>query len=219
VTEKSKPWLPDEAPTEGGKRHAPATIRNREAIADVLATVLPASGLVLEIASGSGEHAVYFAHRFPHLRWLPTDPDHNAITSIAAWAEEAGLSNLARPLRIDAAEPEIWPLGETDAILCINMVHISPWIATLGLLRGAARLLPDDGPLYLYGPYFQNDVEAAPSNIQFDKSLRTRDPAWGVRCVEDVAAAAACEGLHLQRTVPMPANNLSLIFRRGPHQG
>ncbi len=215
MTEAPRPWLASEAGASAGKRHAPATARNREAIAHILGDVLPSSGLVLEIASGSGEHVVHFAQHFPARRWQPSDPDPAALASIAAWAQDTGLDNLAPAIRIDAADPDGWPLTQADAILCINMVHISPWEATLGLLRGAAALLPAGGPLYLYGPYLQDGIETAPSNLAFDRSLRARDPAWGLRRVHDVEAAARAHGLDLETIVPMPANNLSLIFRRG----
>lgn len=211
-----RPWLAREAGVTEGRRHAPATARNRDAIAAVLADVLPASGTVLEIASGSGEHALHFAATFPALNWQPSDPDPAALASIVAWMQEEPRANLRPPLMIDAAHPNDWPIAHADAILCINMVHISPWDATLGLLRGAARLLPEGGLLYLYGPYLREGVETAPSNLAFDQSLRARNPGWGLRAVETVADTAAVEGLALERIVEMPANNLSLIFRRGP---
>jgi hypothetical protein len=214
-----RPWLPGEAGGKAAKRHAPATMRNRDAIVNVLGAVLPADGLVLEVASGSGEHVVHFARAFPALRWLPSDPDPAALRSITAWTDEAALDNLAPPMRIDASDPEIWPIGEVDAMLCINMVHISPWAATLGLLHGAARVLPENGLLYLYGPYFREGIETAPSNVAFDESLRARDPAWGLRWVHEVEDSARSDGLALDRVVEMPANNLSLIFRRGPLPG
>jgi hypothetical protein len=214
-----RPWLAREAEGTDGRRHAPATARNRDAIAAVLADVLPSSGAVLEIASGSGEHALHFAAAFPGLDWQPSDPDPAALTSIAAWMQEEPRDNLKPPLMIDASRPEGWPIAQADAVLCINMVHISPWDATLGLLRGAARLLPESGPLCLYGPYLREGIETAPSNLAFDQSLRARNPAWGLRAVEAVAAAASLEGLALKRIVEMPANNLSLIFRRGPRPG
>ncbi|MBT2188030.1 DUF938 domain-containing protein [Sphingobium nicotianae] len=219
MTDAPRPWLTSEAGASGGKRHAPATARNREAIAQLLGEELPSVGLVLEIASGSGEHAVFFAQAFPALRWQPSDPDPAALSSIASWIDEAALPNIAPPLQIDAADPRSWPLSKADAILCINMVHISPWKATLGLFAGAAALLPAGRLLYLYGPYFQDDVETAPSNIAFDESLRSRNAAWGLRWVHDVTAVARAEGLNLARIVPMPANNLSLIFRRDPPRG
>ena len=217
MIDKPEPWLAGDASGKGsGKRHAPATARNRDAILTVLQAELPPSGLVLEIASGSGEHAVHFARALPELRWLPSDPDPAALQSITAWADEAGVGNLAPPLRIDAADPEAWPISEADAVLCINMLHISPWAATLGLLRGAARLLSPGAPLCLYGPFFQEGILAAPSNTAFDESLRALDPNWGVRWVHDVEMAARSEGFSLGRIVTMPANNLSLIFRRDP---
>ncbi|MDT8759646.1 class I SAM-dependent methyltransferase [Sphingomonas psychrotolerans] len=194
------------------RRHAPATARNREPIAEVLAAELPAEGLVLEIASGSGEHCAAFARRFAALQWQPSDPEDAARASIADWCE--GLPNVLPPLAVDAAA-EAWPIPVTDAVLCINMVHISPWEATLGLMAGAGRLLAPGAPLILYGPYRQRDVPTAESNEAFDLSLKARDPRWGLRHVEDVSAAAAACGLVLQRIVNMPANNLSLVFRRG----
>lgn len=195
------------------KRHAPATERNREAIAAVLRQALPPSGLVLEVASGTGEHAAYFAGLFPNLSWQPSDPDPDALLSIEAWRAECGADNLLPALKLDAAS-EIWPLDRADAILCVNMVHISPWAATLGLMRGAARRLAADAPLILYGPYRRDRVATAPSNEAFDLSLRSRNPDWGLRTVEDVAAEAEANGLRFERLFEMPANNLSLIFRR-----
>jgi len=217
VTDTPKPWLADEAPNEADKRHAPATLRNRDAIADVLRGALPRRGTVLEVASGSGEHAVHFARAFPALDWQPSDPDPAALRSIAAYADDADLMNVAPPVMIDAGADD-WPLDGADAVLCINMVHISPWAATLGLLRGAAKLLPPDGLLYLYGPYIQQGVETAASNLAFDQSLKSRNPLWGLRDVADVEAAAAERGFRLEAIVPMPANNLSLIFRSGPRR-
>jgi SAM-dependent methyltransferase len=219
MDDRARPWLAGEAPARDGRRHAPATARNSDAIATLLAALLPPDGLVLEVASGSGEHVVHFARRFPALRFQPSDPDPAALASIAAWTAQAGLANVAPPIRLDAAAPESWPLAAADALLCINMVHISPWEATLGLLAGAARLLPEGGLLYLYGPYVQRGIETAASNLAFDQSLRRRDPAWGLRRVDAVEAAASVVGLGLERVVTMPANNLSLIFRRGPRQG
>jgi hypothetical protein len=195
------------------KRRAPATERNREPIAAVLREVLPGKGILLEIASGSGEHAVYFAGLFPGLLWQPTDPDPAALASIEAWRSDADLVNLLEPLRLDAAAKR-WPLASAEAILCINMVHISPWAATVGLLRGAARALPTGGPLVLYGPYRRAGVPTAPSNEAFDESLRARDSRWGLRDLEAVAAEAAANGLALDRVEPMPANNLTLVFRK-----
>ncbi|MBO9580951.1 MAG: DUF938 domain-containing protein [Sphingobium sp.] len=212
-----KPWLAGQAANEADKRHAPATLRNRDAIVEVLRGVMPKRGTILEVASGSGEHAVHFAQAFPALDWQPSDPDPAALRSIAAYVNDADLTNVAPPLMIDA-RAEDWPLDRADAVLCINMVHISPWEATRGLLRGAAKLLPSDGLLYLYGPYIQQGVETAASNLAFDQSLKSRDPAWGLRDVADVEAAAVEQGFRLEAIVPMPANNLSLIFRRGPRR-
>ena len=206
------PWLPGEAARSENKRHAPATLRNREAIAAILAGELPPSGLVLEVASGSGEHVVYFAGQFPLLDWQPSDPDPAALASIAAWASEAGVTNVRPPLMLDAASTD-WGFPRADAVLCINMAHISPWAATLGLLAGAARLLGPGQPLILYGPFIEDDVPTAPSNMDFDASLRARDPAWGLRNTRAVSAAAAEQGLELTRRAAMPANNLMLVYR------
>ncbi len=207
-----KPWL--SADRGGGeKRHAPATLRNREAIAAVLADWLPATGTVLEIASGSGEHAVHFAVAFPALTWQPSDPDPDALTSIVAWSGEAAAANILLPLQLDAATPD-WPVARAAAILCINMVHISPWEATLGLFAGAARLLSPGAPLILYGPYVEADVPTAESNCAFDASLRARNPAWGLRDTASVAAAAEQAGFSLAARRAMPANNLMLLFCR-----
>lgn len=193
------------------KRSAPAAARNGQAIADVLARWLPTSGFVLEIASGTGEHALRFAQAFPAHSWQPSDPDPQARASIAAWREEAGLANLLPPVALDAASPH-WPLAGAAAVLCINMVHISPWAATMGLMAGAARLLLPGAPLILYGPYRRAGVPTAASNEAFDASLQARDPAWGLRSVEEVATAA--EGFALAEVAEMPANNLMLLFRR-----
>jgi hypothetical protein len=195
------------------RRHAPATARNRDPILDVLRGVLPARGIVLEIASGSGEHAVHFARALPGLTFQPTDPDPDALTSIAAWGAESGLPNLRPPLLLDAAA-QAWPVEAADAILCINMIHISPWRATEGLLAGAARLLAPGAPLTLYGPYRRDGVPTAPSNEAFDASLRARDPAWGLRQLEDVAVLAEAAGFGPPAVFEMPANNLSVVFRR-----
>jgi hypothetical protein len=195
------------------RRHAPATKRNREPIATLLAEELPEGGLVLEIASGSGEHCAFFAGRFPDLQWQASDPEEAARASIAEWCD--GLPNVLPPLALDAtAAAASWPITAADALLCVNMVHISPWEATLGLMAGAKRLLGPGAPLILYGPYRQRGVPTAQSNEAFDVSLKARDPRWGLRHVEDVSAAAAARGLTLQRVVAMPANNLSLVFRR-----
>jgi hypothetical protein len=207
----SGPWIPGEAGSEA-RRHAPATLRNRMAIADVLREHLPRSGTVLEVASGSGEHVAYFAEEFPALDWQPSDPDPDALVSIAAWGD--GIVNVAPPLALDASTSD-WPIARADAVLCINMVHISPWNATLGLLAGAARLLAPDAPLTLYGPFLQTDVPPAPSNTAFDESLRARDARWGLRQVESIERVAAGHGFMRDRLIEMPANNLMLVFRAG----
>jgi len=193
---------------------SPASARNREPILQVLRRCLPDQGLVLEVASGAGEHAMWFAEALPRLEWQPTDPDPRALASVAAWRDEAGLPNLRAPLRLDAAAPAAWPVDRADAVVAINMVHISPWAATEGLLAGAARVLPRGGVLYLYGPYREAGAPTAPSNLAFDADLRRRNPDWGLRLAEDVTALAAAHGLVLAERVEMPANNLSLIFRK-----
>lgn len=208
----SPPWMPGDGGSDD-KRHAPATLRNREAIGAVLAAWLPAAGTVLEVASGSGEHVVHFAATFPALNWQPSDPDPAGLVSIAAWRAEAGLANVAPPLALDASA-DIWPAAQADAVLCINMVHISPWAATLGLLAGAERVLAPGAPLILYGPYIEPDVPTADSNLAFDASLRARDPAWGLRHSDAVKVAAAAAGLTFAERRAMPANNLMLLFRR-----
>ena len=192
---------------------APATQRNREPILAVLREVLPNRGLVLEIASGSGEHAIHFAAAFPNLGFQPSDPDPAALASIDAWAHESALPNLRPAIRLDAMAPR-WPITEADAILCINMVHISPWAATEGLLRQAGQLLPAGGPLYLYGPYRQSDVPLAASNAVFDDSLRRRNPKWGLRELEAVTELATAAGFGEPQVTAMPANNLSVVFRK-----
>ena len=193
------------------KQHAPATERNREAIREVLERELPATGTVLEIASGSGQHAVHFAAAFPDLVWQPSDPDATARESISAYRAEVNLANLAAPLELDVTTP--WPIEAVDAIVCINMVHISPWESALALFAGAGQRLAEGALLYLYGPY-RFDGTTAASNEQFDQSLRSRDPRWGVRDVRELGAAASGHGLVLRGVVAMPANNHSLLFRR-----
>ncbi|MBV9528352.1 DUF938 domain-containing protein [Sphingomonas sp.] len=201
-----------EAPASGKRRSAPAAARNREPVSAVLREWLPTTGVVLEIASGTGEHAVHFANAFPSLEWQPSDVHPDALASIAEWRSDSGRRNLRAPLCLDAAASD-WPIERADAVLSLNMVHISPWTSALGLLAGAARVLSPGAPLILYGPWFQTDVEPAPSNVAFDASLRERDPAWGLRLVEDFAAAAK-PAFELSSIRPMPANNLMLLFRR-----
>lgn len=198
------------------KAHAPATLRNREPIAEVLARELPAAGTVLEIAAGTGEHAAFFAGMFPALSWLPTDPSPDALASIAAYRADYSGTNLSAPVVLDAAAPEHWPVVEAAAILCINMVHISPWEATLGLFRGAARLLSKAGsgaPLILYGPYIEAGVETAASNLEFNASLKARNPLWGLREAEALDALAAQHSMARSARYALPANNIMLIYR------
>jgi len=195
------------------RRHAAAAERNRGPILEVLRRVLPAQGLVLELASGSGLHVVFFAKALPALRFQPSDPDPEARASIRAWSTHEGLSNVADPLALDATA-STWPLDRADAVLCSNMIHIAPWAATQGLMTHAARLLPSGAPLVLYGPYRRGGAHTAPSNESFDASLRARDPAWGVRDLEAVTALAQTSGLLLDEVVEMPANNLTVVFRR-----
>ena len=195
------------------RRSAPAALRNREPIAEVLRAWLPPSGVVLEVASGTGEHAAFFAEAFSALTWQPSDTHPEALGSIRAWRDAAGLANLAAPLTLDAAAPD-WPVERADAILCINMVHISPWASALGLLDGARRLLGPGAPLILYGPWLEAAIDPAPSNLDFDRDLRARDPDWGLREVESFAEAARERGLVLVERRAMPANNLMLRLHR-----
>ncbi|TXM72428.1 DUF938 domain-containing protein [Methylobacterium sp. WL12] len=193
---------------------SPAAARNAAFIAEVLMRVLPPSGLVLEIASGSGEHAVHFARALPALVWQPSDPDEAARRSIVAHAHAAGLANSRSPLAIDAIRQR-WPVTRVHAVVAINMIHIAPWGATIGLMAGAEATLAEGGVLYLYGPFREGGAHTAPSNAAFDDSLRARNASWGIRDIEAVVAAARAHDLHLTERVAMPANNLSLIFHRG----
>ncbi|WP_374516741.1 DUF938 domain-containing protein [Brevundimonas sp.] len=197
-----------------GALASPATARNTGPILEVLKAHLPARGRVLEIASGAGEHAVAFAGALPGLEWTPSDPSAEARASIAAWAGAAALLNLLAPLALDVLDEATWPGTSVEAVVCINMVHISPWAATEGLMRLAGRTLRRPGGLLvLYGPYREAEVEMAPSNAAFDESLKARDPAWGLRDREAVTAAAKAEGLAFTLRLEMPANNLMLLFR------
>jgi hypothetical protein len=199
--------------TIDARRSAPATQRNREPILAVLARALPAAGLVLEVASGTGEHACFFASKLPGLEWQPSDPDDGNRASIAAWRDEAALPNLRAPLALDATW-ERWPIERADALLNINMIHIAPWAACAGLMRGAARVLSPGAPLLLYGPFRRGGRHTAPSNEAFDRGLRAQNATWGVRDLDEVTRAAAAQGLALAEIVEMPSNNLSVIFRR-----
>lgn len=195
------------------RRLAPATDRNRNPILAVLQRVLPASGTVLEIASGTGQHAQHFAGALPGLTWQPSDPEPGARASIAAWTAHSGLANVLPPLDLDVRR-EPWGIDRADAIVCINMIHISPWNAAEALFAGAGRLLGPGGVLYLYGPYRRDGAHTAPSNQAFDAQLRATDPEWGVRDMEAVIALGAAQGMTCEAPVPMPANNFSLVFRR-----
>ncbi len=194
-------------------RKAPAAARNREPILQVLRGCLPRPALVLEVASGTGEHAVWFSHALPALTWQPTDRDPAALESIAAWRDQTGVPNLLPPLPLDASAAS-WPVNRADAVVAINLVHIAPWAVTEGLIAGAARVLTADGLLFLYGPFSNSGVHTAASNAAFDADLRARDPAWGVRDLDEIAALASRHGLARIEQIAMPANNLSVIFRR-----
>lgn len=194
------------------KRQAPAAQRNRQPILEVLQPRLPAEGLVLEIASGSGEHIVHFAAAAPHLTFQPSDPDEGARASIDDWVQSLGLANVRPALAIDVTSPT-WPVDRAAAVLCSNMIHIAPWEAAVGLIAGAGRLLRADGLLFLYGPYRREGRHTAPSNEAFDLDLKRRNPAWGVRDLEAVAALAAEHGFDPPAIAEMPANNLSLLFK------
>lgn len=199
--------------SQGDALTAPAVARNRDAILGVLLRVLPETGTVLEIASGSGEHAVHFARALPRLTWQPSDPEPTALRSILAHGREAALPNLRDPLSLDASSGA-WPPVQADAIVCINMIHIAPWAATEGLMAGAARLLPPEGLLVLYGPFREEGVPTAASNEAFDADLRYRDPRWGLRQAEEVGRLARSKGLAWTERVAMPANNLVLVYRK-----
>ncbi len=208
----------DPAPPDA-RRYAPATERNRGPILQVLQRILPATGIVLEVASGTGEHGVFFASHFPDLRWQPTDPDPLSCDSIEAWRQATGVPSVQDPLPLNAQDPE-WPVegqpwsGSITAIVNINMIHIAPWSACEGLMAGAERILVSSGILYLYGPFKRQGQHTAPSNAEFDAMLRRQDPEWGVRDLDTVIELAAAHHLQWVETVAMPANNLSVIFQR-----
>jgi SAM-dependent methyltransferase len=203
---------PKRAPS--GALHAAAAERNRAPILEVLRGVLPPNGLVLEIASGTGQHVAFFAPALPALQWQPSDASPAHLDSIRAWSAASGAGNIAPAIELDV-EREPWPLGRADAIVNINMVHIAPWSAAEALFRGAARLLPPSGVLFLYGPFKRRGAHTAESNQRFDERLRSEDARWGVRDVEDLAALASSVEFAAPEVIAMPANNLSLVFRRG----
>ena len=196
------------------KRHYPATRRNRGPILEVLRLFTPPEGVVLEIASGSGEHVCWFARQLPGPHWQPSDGDPDCLASIEAWRQDEGLADrIMPPIRLDVtAQP--WPLDRADAVFCANMLHIAPWEAAEGLMAGAGRILPAGGHLIVYGPILIDGRHTAPSNAAFDADLRARDPAWGVRDLGAVVALAATAGLAHVETVDMPANNLTVIWRK-----
>jgi hypothetical protein len=200
---------------EDARQFAPATQRNREVILEILLQILPASGTILEIASGTGEHAVYFAAHLTPRKWLPSDPNPRSLASIAAWTAHSPSDNLYPPIDLDASA-SVWTIPDTTpitAIVNINMIHISPWGACLGLMALSDRILPQGGILYLYGPFKQNGEHTSPSNAAFDNSLRAQNPSWGVRDLDDVVEAAKARNLNLINTYQMPANNLSVVFK------
>jgi len=201
--------------SEDARLYAPAAARNRDPIWSVLRNLLPAQGLVLEVASGSGEHAVHFAERAaPALIFQPSDPDPSARASIDAWIASTGLPNVRPALALDATAAT-WPIAHADVVICFNMIHIAPWEAAVGLIRGAARILASDGLLFLYGPFKREGRHTAPSNEAFDRDfLKARNPAWGVRDLEQVEACAREAGFGSPQIAEMPANNLSVAFRR-----
>lgn len=196
------------------RQRAPAAARNRDPILAVLRAHLPPGGLVLEVASGTGEHAVHFARAMPGWTWQPSDPSAAARASIAAWRQSEELGNVLPALSLDAAS-EDWPIAAADAVVSINMIHIAPWEAAVGLMRGAGRILPQGAPLVLYGPFRRPGQALEPSNAAFDEDLRGRDPRWGLRALDEVAALAAGNGLRPAHTEEMPANNLCVVFTKG----
>ena len=221
MTNKSKSQLwSDWGRQEDGRQSAPAATRNRDAILEVLKQELPDSGTILEIAAGTGEHAVYFAPQFPHLSWQSTDYEDDKIESITAWQKHSPSANLLKPETLDASA-DIWPVethqpaGPITAILCVNMIHIAPWSATLGLFAGAGRVLPVGGKLILYGPFKKNAQHTAPSNDAFDKKLKSRDPSWGIRDLADLDQLASAQKFSGHREYAMPANNYTVVWEKG----
>ena len=195
------------------RQYAPATLRNRDFILGILRDVLPTRGVILEIASGSGEHVVHFARHLSNLVFQPSDREPDALHSVGAWVKATRVTNVRAPMVLDASQSP-WPIASADGIICINLVHISPWDATLGLIRGAAAILPPTAPFYLYGPYKREGFATTPSNQAFDRSLRDRNPTWGLRDLEAVAAIAQSVGFSVPTITEMPANNLSVVFYR-----
>jgi hypothetical protein len=199
---------------EDGRWFSAAAERNKGPILDVLRDVLPTQGVVLEIASGSGQHVVHFAKALPGLTWQPSDPEQVLRASIASRIEEEALSNVNAPLDLDVSR-QPWPLASADALVCINMIHVAPWSATDALFAGSASVVSPDGVVVLYGPYRRRGRHTSQSNERFDADLRAQDRAWGVRDIEAVSQAAVARGFMLTDVVAMPANNFTLVFRRG----
>ena len=196
------------------KRHAPATERNREPIGDILQSRLPSEGTILEIASGTGQHAIYMAERFSHITWQPSETSPDNIASIKAWALEVNLPNLNTPLELDVNKTP-WPINSADAIFCANMIHISPWHSCICLLEGAAKVLTPGAKLFLYGPFLVDGQPTSESNKEFDLSLRSRNTQWGLRDVNHVRLEAEKNGFSMQEMLPMPANNFTVTFKFG----
>lgn len=195
------------------KKVWPAAQRNAAHILEILERVLPTPGLTLEIASGTGQHAAHFAQAMPSIRWQPTEYDQTSLPSIDAWREESGLENFLPAAHLDVMS-DVWPVSAADSVFCANMIHIAPWACCLGLFEGAGRVTSDGGLLVLYGPFLESDVETTESNLGFDASLRSRNPEWGIRHLDEVEAVANRAGFVLEERVSMPANNLCLMFRR-----
>jgi len=202
----------DPQPVPHGGLHAAAAERNREPILEVLRRTLPARGLVLEIASGTGQHAAFFAGALPALRWQPSDASAVHLDSIRAWSAASGAANIAPAVLLDV-DRQPWPVSHADAVMNINMIHVAPWSATEALFEGTARILVPGGVLFLYGPFKRDGQHTAESNQRFDERLRAEDPRWGVRDLADVERVAKAAGFRLAEVVAMPANNLSLVFR------
>jgi SAM-dependent methyltransferase len=196
-----------------GRWFMPAAERNKDPILDVLKRVLPTSGLVLEIGSGTGQHVVHFARALPQLLWQPSDLDAEFRDSITLWQAQEKLPNVRPPIALDVCR-QPWPVNHADAVVSINMIHVAPPDATAGLLSGAANVLPSPGLLFLYGPFRRHGQHTAPSNAAFDAQLRARDPRWGLRDIEEVERLALEAGFSAAEVVPMPSNNFSLVFRK-----
>ena len=203
---------PGPSPTDA-RRENPSAERNKRPLLEVLRRVFPSEGLVLELASGTGQHAAFFTDQLPSLHWQPTDVDAHALPSIAAWRQASHPDRIRAPLLLDATA-DAWPVPQADAMLCVNMLQVSPWPATLGLLAGAARTLTAGGPLVIYSPMSRGGVHISPGNAAFDANLKSHDPRLGVRDADLLIEAATAAGLTHAQTVDMPANNTVLVFRR-----